>query len=361
MLMLLQYNDILRYMANATKTQQPPLPKKHRMLKWIISILATLALIVIAIMVAFQVSPWPSSLLIRHEFNKGAVATSDALEKHVPAGIGEVKNQQYELNNDTFLDAYYPEGQNRKELPVIVWVHGGAWISGNKNNVANYAKIVASHGFSTVSINYSIAPEKKYPTPIFQLNTALKYLQDNADRLELNMDKVMFAGDSAGSQIVAQMANIITSSDYAREIGVEPTLASSKLKGLLLNCGAYDLELANNSSDEQAKQFLDTVLWAYSGTKDYVNKPEFRHASVADYVTGNFPPSFITAGNIDPLEEQSREFAKKLASQNVTTKTLFYPKDHSPALSHEYQFNLDNQDGKNALNEMVAFAKEVSR
>lgn len=346
-------------MDNAKK-QQLPLHRKHHIMKWIIGVLGVIALIIISIMIAFQVSPWPSSLLIRYEFSKGAEATSAALEKHVPDNIGEVKNQQYELNNDTFLDTYYPEGHNRKELPVVVWVHGGAWISGNKNNVANYAKIVASHGFSTVSVNYSIAPEKKYPTPILQLNTALKYLQDNADRLELSMDNVIFAGDSAGSQIVAQMANIITSTDYAREIGIEPTLASDKLKGLLLNCGAYDLELASNSDDKQAREFLDTVLWAYSGTKDYANKPEFRHASVADYVTGDFPPSFITAGNADPLEEQSREFAKKLESQNVTTKTLFYSKDHSPALPHEYQFNLDNQDGRNALNEMISFAKQVS-
>lgn len=348
-------------MANTTKIQRPSSGKNHRFAKWMLGLLATVILIGAIILVAFQLSPWPASLLIRHEFNKGAEATSAALEKYVPSNIGEMKNQQYELNNDTFLDTYYPEGENRKELPVIVWVHGGAWISGNKNNVANYAKIIAGRGFSTVSINYSIAPEKKYPTPILQLNTALKYLQDNADRLELNMDKVIFAGDSAGSQIVAQMANIITSSEYAKEVGVTPTLASGKLKGLLLNCGAYDLELASDSDNKEAKDFLDTVLWAYSGTKDYANKPEFRHASVAQYVTRNFPPSFITAGNADPLESQSREFAKKLEAQGVSMEALFYPKDHSPALPHEYQFNLDNEDGKKALNEMTTFAKKVSQ
>lgn len=334
--------------------------KKHRVLRWLISILAVLALLVAAVFIAFQVSPWPSSLLIRHEFTKGAEATSQALEKHVPDGVGRIKDQQYELTNNTFLDVYYPEGQERKDLPVIVWMHGGAWISGNKDDVENYAKIIAARGFSVVSVNYSIAPEKKYPTPVLQLNTALQYLQNNADRLQLNMGKVVLAGDSAGSQIVAQMANIITSPEYARDVNIEPTLASDKLKGMLLNCGAYDIELASKTENKEGRDFLSTVLWAYSGHKNYADIPEFQHASVSEYVTRHFPPSFITAGNADPLEEQSLEFAKKLESLNVKTQTLFYPKDHTPALPHEYQFNLDNRDGKHALDEMVNFAKEVA-
>lgn len=338
--------------------------KKHTryiLLRWIIGILGALVLLAIAIYIAFQVSPWPSSLLIRYEFGKGAASMSEALEKHLPNNVGQIKDQQYELTNDTFLDVYYPEGQKREDLPVIVWVHGGAWISGNKDNIENYAKIIASHGFSTVSVNYSIAPEKKYPTPLLQLNAALQYLQNNADRLQLNMDNVLFAGDSAGSQIVAQMANIITSPDYAREININPTLANDKLKGLLLNCGAYDIKLASKTQDKEGREFLNTVLWAYSGHKNYADIPEFQHASVAEYVTRDFPPSFITAGNVDPLEEQSIEFAKKLEQLDVKTKTLFYPKDHKPALPHEYQFNLDNRDGKHALNEMVGFAKEVTQ
>lgn len=328
-------------------------PKLWRVLGWVFGVLAFLAL---AVYVAFQVSPWPNALLIRDAFDKQDAKVAQALEKHVPAGISEVRNQAYRQGDpDASLNVFYPEGTT-SQLPTIVWVHGGAWVSGGKDDIDNYLKILASHGFTTVSVNYSLAPEKQYPTPIVQLNDALEYIQRNAQRLHIDDAKIVMAGDSAGSQIVAQTANLITSSDYANEIGIQPKLEASKLKGLLLNCGAYDLNLPNYNG--QFGSFLHTVLWAYSGTKDFLKDPRLKTASVVNYITPQFPPSFVTAGNVDPLLEQSTEFAKKLQSLGVKTSTLFYETDHQPELNHEYQFNLDNPDGQKALQQMVNFAKQ---
>lgn len=295
-------------------------------------------------------------MLIRYAFNSEGVKVSNALEKHVPSGVTEVEDQQYRTNDkDAYLDVFYPEGTSQP-LPAVVWVHGGGWVSGSKDQVDNYLKILASHGYTAVGVNYSIAPEHKYPTPLYQVNDALDYLQHNAERFNIDTDRIVMAGDSAGSQIVAQIANIITSPEYARDIGINPKLEASKLVGLLLNCGAYDLALPDYNGPFGG--FLNTVLWAYSGTKDFLNDPNLKHASVVNYVTSNFPPAFITAGNDDPLEEQSTEFAKKLESLGVPVSTLFYPEDHEPKLGHEYQFNLDQQDSKNALDQMLKFLGE---
>ena len=186
-----------------------------------------------AIYIAFQVSPLPGSLLIRDEFDKGGAATSKALEKYVPTNVTQIENQRYRQNDkDGYLDVFYPNG-TQDPLPTIVWVHGGAWVSGDKNNIDNYQKILASKGFTTVSVDYSIAPEHKYPLPLHQVGDALSYLQENADRLHIDRSKIILAGDSAGSQIVAQVANIITSPAYARDIGISPRLDASQLKGML--------------------------------------------------------------------------------------------------------------------------------
>jgi acetyl esterase/lipase len=231
-------------------------------------------------------------------------------------------------------------------------------VSGDKDEVDNYMKILASHGFTVASVNYSIAPEKQYPTPIVQLNDALGYLQQNAKRLNVDTSRLMLGGDSAGSQIVAQMANIITSEAYSKEIGIDPKLSPGNLKGMLLNCGAYDLALPDYNG--AFGKFLHTVLWAYSGDKDFLNDPKLKTASVINYLTPAFPPSFITAGNIDPLLAQSTELAKKLETLRVPTSTLFYPANHQPELNHEYQFNLDTSDGQQALKQIVDFAKQYT-
>lgn len=321
-----------------------------------LGILGGLTALIILTYVVSLFSPWPSAMFIRYEFDKGGAKTSKALEKYVPPDIAQVKNLQYRNDDkDAYLDVFYPKETNRP-LPTVVWVHGGAWISGNKDSVDNYAQIVAEEGYTVVSVNYSIAPEHKYPTPIYQVNDALGYLQQNAERLNIDKDRIVLAGDSAGSQIVAQLATIITSPSYAKEMGVSPKLSSESLRATLLNCGAYDLNLPKY--DGADGWFLRTVLWAYSGTKDFLHDPKLKHASVVNYVTADFPPSFITAGNADPLEEQSKELARRLNALDVQTTTLFYSADHQPALQHEYQFNLDSQDGKHAFDVMTDFLAE---
>lgn len=333
---------------------------RHRRLwKWIGGIVLFLLVLVAGVWIAFQVSPWPNALLIRDAFTKGAAKVSDALEKYVPANIIQVENQQYRKgDNDAFIDVFY-QSNTTAPRPTIVWVHGGAWVSGNKDQVDNYMKILAGKGFTTVSVNYTIAPEKQYPTPIIQLNDALEYIQANAERLNVDDKRIVMAGDSAGSQIVAQMANIATSPAYAREIGIQPKLPADKLKGLLLNCGAYDLALPDYNGSFGG--FLHTVLWAYSGTKDFLRDPKLKTASVANYLTPKFPPSFITAGNIDPLLPQSTELAKRLEDLKVPTDTLFYQPNHQPKLNHEYQFILDNADGQQALRQMVDFTRKYTK
>jgi acetyl esterase len=299
------------------------------------------------------------ALLIRKEFNKGSAQMSQALEKHLPNNITQIENQHYRNSDkDAYLDVFYPNSTTAP-LPTIVWVHGGGWVSGDKDDVDNYMKILASHGFTVVSVNYSIAPEKQYPTPIIQLNDALNYLEQNTKRLNIDDNCLVMAGDSAGSQIVAQMANSITSANYAKEIGIEPNLSANKLKGLLLNCGAYDLALPDYNGEFGT--FLRTVLWAYSGTKDFLHDPRLRTASVVNYLTPNFPPSFITAGNVDPLLSQSTELADRLQALGVQTSTLFYPPHHQPELNHEYQFDLDTTDGEKALQQMVEFVRQHTK
>ncbi len=348
---------------SARKTKKPRtqesstfLVRHRKLFIWAGGILTTILILILAVFIAFRISPWPNSLLIRYEFNKNSAKVSAALQKYVPGDITQVENQQYRQgDDDAYLDIFYP-AQTDKPRPTIVWVHGGGWVSGDKDDVDNYMKILAGRGFTTISVNYSIAPEKQYPTPIIQLNDALEYVQHNTARLNIDDSHLVLAGDSAGSQIVAQEANIITSPAYANEIGISPKLSPAKLKGLLLNCGAYDL--ASPDYNGPFGSFLHTVLWAYSGTKDFLHDPKLKTASVVNYLTPQFPPSFTTAGNVDPLLSQSTELAKKLQTLGVTTSTLFYPADHQPALNHEYQFDLDTTDAKNAFEQMVDFAHQ---
>lgn len=312
--------------------------------------------------IAFKVSPYPSALLIRSAFNKGGVESNKALEKYVPKGIAAKLNIVYNASDeDAKLDLYYPDTTAVKttKLPTIVWTHGGGLISGSKDQVANYCKILASYGFAVVAIDYSVAPEAVYPTPVKQLNQALEYLTKNEAQFPIDAQQLFLAGDSGGSHISAQLAAIITSSDYAKATKVTPKILPSQLKGMLLYCGPYETDKINTEGDFGA--FMRTVLWSYSGDKNFVNNAYFKTASVLNFVTKDFPATFISVGNDDPLEAHSVALAEKLDSLGVEVERLFYPKGFAPKLPHEYQFNFEIDAAKLALDKSVNFIKAKTK
>jgi acetyl esterase len=322
---------------------------------WILGALVGLAVSGYAV---YQLSPWPRALLIRRVFTNDGVAKNAAIAGLVPAGVSTLRERQYASGDgDAKLDVYYPssvEG-SAKALPTIVWVHGGAWLAGDKSELSNYLKILASYGFTVVGVNYSLAPGATFPRPVVQLGEALRYLQDNAQELHVDPSRILIAGDSAGAQIASQYGLIVSNSEYAAKIGIKSELERRQLKGLILSCGPYDAGAVNMSG--AFGEFLNIVMWSYSGTRNFATDPKFALLSTKNFVTSTYPPVFITGGNGDPLTAQSKALADKLSRLGVKVDTLFFPDNYEPKLPHEYQLVLDNPAGKLALDRIVSFAR----
>ncbi|MGE0062280.1 MAG: alpha/beta hydrolase [Xanthobacteraceae bacterium] len=310
--------------------------------------------------IAFQVSPWPSALLLRHAFNKGGAAMAQALEKHVPPGVTALTDQHYDpADGDAYLDVFAPTPSGAAgPLPLVVWVHGGGWLSGSKSDVANYAKIIAAKGYVVASLDYSLAPGATFPAPVRQINAALKYLAANAQRLRLDPRRIVLAGDSAGAHLVAVTANAIAVPEYADAIGVTPAIARAQLAGVVLFCGPYALDTLRLAGP--FGKMVRTMLWSFSGNADFRDDPVFANAWVLNFVGRDFPPAFISVGNADALAPQSVALADRLAARGVRVERLFFPQDRQPPLRHEYQFDLDSAGGKQALDAMLGFLKRVT-
>lgn len=315
------------------------------------------------VLIIFRVSPAPGAWVIRSVFDRNSAKVLAALEKHQPSiAITGILNQQYRKNDpDARLDVYFPASTPRyTALPTIIWTHGGAWISGDKANDAPYFKLLAAEGFTVIALDYSLAPEHQYPTPIHQMNDAYVYLQKNAAHFHIDTNKFILAGDSAGAQLSSQMGAIVTNPEYARTVGVIPSLKSSQLRGLVLNCGIYMMDGLTQPDPTLPKLIGwgdDISVWAYSGTKDF-SDPVIKQMSAYYHVTKNYPPVYISGGNADPLTNaQAKPFADLLTSLGVNVTENFFADDHKPALPHEYQFNLDNQDGVTAFQKTINFAR----
>jgi acetyl esterase/lipase len=302
-----------------------------------------------------RVSPRPMAYLIRKQFARSRALTKAELDRHAPSGITTFANERYDHGHAARLDVYVPEAAQASgaRLPVVVWIHGGGWVGGDKDDVAGYMKLLAARGFVAVAINYSLAPAARYPTPVRQTMAALRFVADNATRFSIDPNRVFLAGDSAGAQIAAQVAGLVTNPAYVRAVGVAPTIEPARLRGVALCCGPFDPALADDSAPFHG--FLTTILWSYSGTRDWRDNGTFSNVAIGGHVTADFPPAFITVGNADPLAEHSKQLAAALTAQGVEVDTLFFPDGYQPPLAHEYQFRLDGPDAQQAFARLIAF------
>lgn len=305
---------------------------------------------------AVEISPWPSALLIRWAFDASGERANASLASLVPAKITAHPDEIYDPGDpDARLDVFYPDDpQAGQGLLTIVWIHGGGFVSGSKDQIANYARILAGSGYAVAGVDYSVAPGSTYPTPLLQVNQALAYLARNAQRLHVDPRRLVLAGDSAGAQLAAQLANVITSPAYARTVGITPSIAPGQLVGVLLYCGPYAMT-GSVTGGPFARWFARTVQWSYSGRRDYARDPRGATLAVENFVTPGFPPTFISVGNGDSLASQSYALAEALRREGVRVDALFFARGYRPELPHEYQFFLDTEEARLALNRSQRF------
>ncbi|MGC0365542.1 acetyl esterase [Rhodococcus sp. 27YEA15] len=320
-----------------------------------------LVFLVGGVALAFVLSPRPGALAVRWVFERDAAEVTSAMQKHAPAGVDSIKDQQYrDGDSDAYLDVYFPESTS-VALPTVIWTHGGAWISGSKSNYATYYELLASRGYTVVALDYSLGPERHYPTAVQQLDAAHAFVLANAERLHVDPSRIFLAGDSAGAQLSSQMAILVTDEDYAARLGITPALSPEQVRGVVLNCGIYDLAGVAGGSGIVGWG-VDRSLWAYTGHREFLDSTAADQMSTLNYVTEAFPPTYLSGGNGDPLTDgQSKPLADKLGGLGVAVDTLFYPDDHQPVLGHEYQFDLDNPDGMTAFERTVDFLDRYSR
>ena len=131
----------------------------------------------------YNTSVQPGAALVKSMFESGPLVKP-------PAGFGQiartVTEQRVPIPNrgapTAYLDIYTPDAAGGQPRPVILWVHGGGFISSSPATVADYTILLAHAGYTVTSLDYSLAPGARYPVPVRQGNAALRYLRAYAGR-----------------------------------------------------------------------------------------------------------------------------------------------------------------------------------
>lgn len=323
-------------------------------------IFAVLGIALVILLVYFMISPKPTAFLI-HKMFEGGVAVKPLNYDEIENNVESFKDISYESKyKKGYLDITKPI-EHEGKLPVIFWVHGGAFVGGDKSDITEYAVQVANEGYIVVNLNYELAPQATYPTPLNQLKEAYTFIEQNADEYDIDMESVYFAGDSAGAQIVSQFVNIQVDESYSNMIAMEAVVPSNTIKGMLLFCGPYDISQVSDISDNNIiKFFLNRVGWSYIGDRNWMDSAALKEASIIDNVSEGFPSTFITDGNKLSFEDQGLALAEKLRSLDIVVHDVFYPLDEAE-LIHEYQFMMDTPQAENTFSKMIEFLDLTSK
>jgi len=349
-------------MTNDTAVEESETTTRRRPWRRTKITLGVIVSVLLVVGVVASLTPWPSAMLIRAVFEQGGAATVKEMTPYVPDDeqLREETGVQYADGGGATTFDLFTQAAAGEVQPTVVWVHGGAWISGESGNVDPYLRILAAQGYTTIALNYTLGPEGTYPTAVNQLNDALTYIDQHAEELSVDASQIVLAGDSAGAQLASQLATLITNPRYADLLGIQPSLAADQVAGVILNCGVYDLRAMAELQGLFAWG-LKASLWAYTGTKDWSELASGATMSTIEFVNADFPPTYISGGNGDPLTWlQSIPLSQRLDELGVTVTELFWPAPHEPQLPHEYQFHLDLEDAQTALTATIDWLDDTT-
>ncbi|WP_158531188.1 alpha/beta hydrolase [Algoriphagus chordae] len=115
-------------------------------------------------------------------------------------------DQSYGAEQSQILDVFLPAGRSIAETPLLIYIHGGAWVQGSKEEFAEFRTILSSAlpGYAFVAINYSLydlnSGINKFPTQENDVIEALQFIQSKTDEWNIS-DKIVLAGASAGGHL----------------------------------------------------------------------------------------------------------------------------------------------------------------
>jgi acetyl esterase/lipase len=250
-----------------------------------------------------------------------AVAQEGPRPPRLSPGIEVLRDLQYvEGGHERHrLDIYRPEKAEGR-LPLIVWIHGGAWMTGSKESCP--AVPLVTKGYAVASVNYRLSQHAVFPAQIADCKAAIRWLRAHAAKYQIDPDHIGVWGASAGGHLVAMLGT----TGGAKELeGTGGNLdQSSRVQCVVDWFGPSDLLTMAGSHDNPGSPESRLI-----GGPGKENKEKARQASPVTYVSKDSAPFLIMHGDQDTTVPpgQSEELAEALKRAGVEV-TLQIIKDN---------------------------------
>lgn len=202
------------------------------------------------------------------------------------------------------LDVYVPE-QAEEKLPIMIEIHGGGLMYGDKNKVQVYASKFAKRGYVVFAINYRLCPDVQYDDQVRDVLKAYAWIYEHAAEFGGDRENIFVVGDSAGGQL-AYYTSLVMQSDTLASL-YETEILPMQIRALGLVSGMFDMKNGPNS-------VLLTCMLGYA----YKNQPYYPYLQPEEVLPfGTLPPAFLVTERKDFLRTATIDFAKLLKEKDL--------------------------------------------
>jgi len=245
---------------------------------------------------------------------------------------------------EMLVKLYEPARQDGSKLPAVLWIHGGGYVIGHPDGDDGICQtFVEEANCVVVSVDYRLAPEHRYPAAIEDCYSALVWMTNAAEELNIDLSRVAIAGMSAGGGLTAALALM------ARDRG-GPAIA--------FQMPLYPMVDDRNETPSSYEITDDRAIWNRGNNLAawHMYLGEHGNGEVSPYAAparaknlANLPPTYTCVGQLDPFRDETIQYVARLAQAGVPVEFHIYPGGY-----HAFEFlNPTSEIGQRATNQYV--------
>ncbi len=232
----------------------------------------------------------------------------------VPSDIQEIKNVEYKnINGKSLQFDIYKQKSLKSTAPLIVFIHGGGWKSGDRADYLVYLLAFAKKGYVTATVSYRLLNLAPYPACAEDITDAVAWLYQHGDQYGYDPDRIALVGGSAGAHLA-----MLAAYDWKKSGSLPDTstVLKHKVKAVVDIYGPTDFTTEFSRTNPTVTGFLK---------KSYAEAPQlYVEASPIHYVSRNNPPTMILHGTSDQIVPISQSDLLKSKLDSLGVPAVYY-------------------------------------
>jgi len=222
------------------------------------------------------------------------------------------------------IDAFYSKQKTAAKKIAIIIIHGGGWRAGNRTLHYPLAQHLAAMGYACFTPEYRLSPEALYPAGVFDIKSAIRWVRKNAAKYNIDINKIVVAGHSAGGELAAMMGATNDSKEFEGN-GCDKNI-SSKVNAVIDLDGLLAFIHPESGEGDDSKRISAATAWfGYSKTE---NPELWKQGSPLTYIGPHTAPTLFINSNAARMHAGRDDYIKILDEFNIYIEIKTFDAPH---------------------------------